>query len=83
MRDDAFIAQNPCPNKRLRQNAPSLNELGANPREFVVGDRAGLLELIEFCDFVGDTESNRAPQLLAPRACCALRSAMPRPCVIR
>src|SRR5262249_30346009 len=42
-----------------------LNELGAKTREFLVRDRARFPQAVELAGFVGDAETDDAPQLVA------------------
>src|SRR6516162_5576030 len=47
-----------------RQSPRLRNQLGAQPSELLIGDRARFFEAIKLLDFVGNTEADHTPQLL-------------------
>src|SRR5262249_6168605 len=51
--------------QRLGTTAPSLNEPRAKTLKLDIRDRTGLLQLIEFGDFVGHAEADHTAQVLA------------------
>src|SRR5262245_17634880 len=55
------------PRTKLSHSLPisSLDQVGAQATELLVGDRSRLLEPVELLDLVGDAEADRLAQLLA------------------